>query len=108
MAEDGAQAVCAYESSRFDLVLMDMQMPVMDGLAAARAIRAFEAQTGLPRIPILAMTANAMGHHIRACEEAGMDGHISKPLQTERLYAALAAAVQAAPDQPDTAARDVA
>jgi signal transduction histidine kinase/AmiR/NasT family two-component response regulator len=107
MAEDGAQAVTAYEGGRFDLVLMDMQMPVMDGLAAARAIRAFEAQAGLPRTPILAMTANAMGHHIRACEEAGMDGHVSKPLQTERLYAALAEAVRT-PAAQRPASRDVA
>jgi signal transduction histidine kinase/AmiR/NasT family two-component response regulator len=107
MAEDGAQALSAYETGRFDLILMDMQMPVMDGLAAARAIRSLELQAGLPRIPILAMTANAMGHHIRACEEAGMDGHISKPLQTERLYAALAAAVQPSPAATE-ATRDVA
>ena len=96
MVDDGAQAVQAYIRAEFDLVLLDMQMPVLDGPDAARAIRALEAETGLTRKPILALTANALPHHIEACRTAGMDGHVAKPLQAQALYAAIAEALEPA------------
>ncbi len=79
-------AECAGEP--FDIVLMDMQMPEMDGLAAARAIREAEAESGT-HVPIVALTANALERDRNACIDAGMDDYLSKPLQLEALRAAL-------------------
>ncbi len=86
-AENGRQAVEMFSASgehTFDLVFMDIQMPIMDGFAASRAIRA------LPRsdsrtVPIVAMTANAFVEDIRACEEAGMNAHVAKPISPQQL-----------------------
>jgi PAS domain S-box-containing protein len=83
--ENGAEALAAVEAQAFDLVLMDMQMPVMDGLTAIRAIRAREAEQGQGRIPIYVLTANAMPEHITASQIAGADGHLSKPILAEDL-----------------------
>ncbi len=99
MVDDGAQAVQAYVRAEFDLVLLDMQMPVLDGPDAARAIRALEAETGLARKPILALTANALPHHIEVCRAAGMDGHVAKPLQAQALYAAIAEVLEPAQER---------
>ncbi|MDO9283469.1 MAG: response regulator, partial [Aquabacterium sp.] len=85
IADDGAQAVEQVLARRPDLVLMDMQMPVMDGLAATRALRA-RLGRGLP---IVAMTANAFGEDRAACLDAGMNDHVAKPVDAEDLYAAL-------------------
>jgi signal transduction histidine kinase len=98
MVGDGSAALEAYACGGFDLVLLDMQMPVMDGPDAARAIRAHEAAHGLSRTPILALTANALAHHVLACREAGMDGHVAKPLQAAALYAAIAEALDGSPE----------
>ena len=87
LAGDGRQAVQLATQHHYDLVLMDMQMPVMDGLAATRALRAMPRHA---RTPILAMTANAFGDDRRACLDAGMDDHIAKPVDPELLYAVLA------------------
>ena len=79
----------------YDRVLMDLHMPGMDGLEATRRIRAIEAESGTPRTPILALTANASAEDRDACLAAGMDGFLVKPLERERLAYALAAARRA-------------
>ena len=95
LAADGAQAVdlaTGHGSALPDLILMDVQMPGMDGLAATRAIRALlepANPAARRRLPILAMTANAFGEDRQACLDAGMDDHIAKPVDPERLYATL-------------------
>jgi CheY-like chemotaxis protein len=86
LVEDGAQAVAAAASGVFDLILMDVQMPVMDGPEAVRRIRALETGSGR-RTPILALTANAMNHHAQEYSDAGMDGMVSKPIRVPQLLA---------------------
>jgi signal transduction histidine kinase/CheY-like chemotaxis protein len=90
MASDGAQAVAAFDDGPWDLILMDVQMPKMDGLAATRAIRTREAQAGAAPTPIIALTANAMSHQLEGYRAAGMTGVLAKPIEVARLYAALA------------------
>ncbi len=75
--------------NRFDLILMDMQMPQMDGLAATRAIRATERQNGSTPIPIIALTANARIEDVKASQEAGCTAHLSKPISKEKLVGAI-------------------
>ncbi|MBU1347931.1 MAG: response regulator [Alphaproteobacteria bacterium] len=97
--ENGQEAVDAFAGGGFDLVLMDMQMPVMDGLSATRAIRALEVEHGWPRTALLMLTANAMAEHVAAGRAAGADGHLAKPITTETLFTAIGAALDAvAPD----------
>lgn len=79
LAADGAEGVALAQTGRFDLILMDMQMPVMDGIAATCAIRSAEAPDG-PKARIVAMTANASDSDRRLCLEAGMDGFVAKPV----------------------------
>ena len=79
VAKNGTQAVDAYTNSAFDIVLMDCHMPEMDGFEATRKIRQIERQTNLKRIPIIALTANAMQQDREECLNAGMDDHLSKP-----------------------------
>ncbi|MBS0412368.1 MAG: response regulator, partial [Proteobacteria bacterium] len=105
MAEDGAQAVAAWEAGAFDVILMDMQMPGLDGLGATRRIREMEAQRGLGRTPILIVSANAMPEHVAAGREAGADGHLAKPLSAQALFKALA---ELADDGGATAAPELA
>ena len=88
-AENGAVAVDMVRSERVDLVLMDCQMPVMDGYAAAQHIRAREARLGLQRVPIVAMTANAFDEDIGRAYDAGMDAHLAKPYTRAQLRAVL-------------------
>ncbi len=95
MATSGAAAIESWLAARaagtpHDRVLMDLHMPGMDGLEATRQIRAIEAETNAPRTPILALTANASAEDREACLAAGMDGFLVKPLDRDRLAAALA------------------
>jgi CheY-like chemotaxis protein len=92
LAQNGLEAVDALASGlRFDIVLMDMQMPVMGGLEATRRIRQMEADWGWPRVRIVAMTANAMQGDREACISAGMDDYLSKPIHAPALEALLQA-----------------
>jgi len=84
-AEDGAQAVSALEQQRVDLVLMDIQMPVLDGYEATRQARERETRLRLPRVPIVALTANAFDEDAAHAMAAGMDAHLSKPYSREQL-----------------------
>ncbi|MCH2222621.1 MAG: response regulator, partial [Dechloromonas sp.] len=90
LAENGEVALAAVARERFAAILMDMQMPLMDGIEATRAIRSLEATEGLPRTPIIAMTANAMQRDRQRCLDAGMDDYISKPIRADQLYEHLA------------------
>ena len=88
-APDGRAAVRSYETAaaEIDLILMDVSMPEMDGYEATRAIRSFEEQQGLQRVPIVGLTARAMKSDRRRCLEAGMDDYLSKPVQRRDLIA---------------------
>ena len=84
-AQSGEQAIAAVRDRVYDLVLMDVHMPGMDGLAATRAIRAMLGETAAP--PIVAMTADVLPEHVTACLDAGMQGHLAKPIDIPRLHA---------------------
>ena len=86
---DGRQAVDTWEQGSYDLILMDCQMPEMDGYEATRTIRARETERSLPATPIIAMTANAMEGDREACLDAGMNDYLSKPLNIEKFMALL-------------------
>ena len=83
---DGREAVAMAQANDYALILMDMLMPELDGLAATRAIRALP---GHAAVPIVAMTANAFESDKRACLDAGMNDHITKPVDPNRFYATL-------------------
>jgi len=100
--ENGALAVEAFRTRRFDVILMDMQMPVMDGLTAIRQIRGIEAASGAARTPILSLTANAMPEHVDASFAAGADDHLTKPISAPGLIATIEAVTAAPPaDAPE-------
>ena len=86
VADNGKIAVNMVRSKDYDIVLMDMQMPVMDGIEATRIIRA---DSRFDQLPIVAMTANAMAADRDRCLEAGMNDHIAKPIDPDQLFGAL-------------------
>jgi len=86
---DGAQALEAWRREPWDLILMDAQMPVMDGIEATRRIRAEEAGSGRLRTPIIALTANALSHQVAEYVACGMDQVVAKPLEVSRLVEAM-------------------
>lgn len=94
MVEDGLQAVNAWASGRFDIVLLDISMPVMDGTTALRKIRDQEAASGAPEVPIIAVTANAMSHQIAEFLMSGFDSCLSKPVDLSSLAKAIQSLVR--------------
>ena len=88
VASNGHEAISLWETQPFDMVLMDVQMPIMDGLEATAEIRARESKTGA-HMPIIAVTANAMSGDREICLAAGMDGYVSKPIRTDELFEVL-------------------
>jgi CheY-like chemotaxis protein len=108
VVDDGRTVLEAVERQRYDLILMDCQMPEVDGFTATRQIRRRETIEG-GRVPIVAMTANAMKGDRERCIQAGMDDYLSKPIQVEALYALLMrylpdSAAPAAPPAPEAPA----
>ena len=97
VVDNGQLAVEAWETGDWDVILMDIQMPVMDGLTATAHIRRQELVSGRARTPIVALTANAMSHQVEQYIAAGMDGHVAKPIQASDLFEALTRA--AVPDE---------
>ncbi|MFN3511533.1 MAG: ATP-binding protein [Phenylobacterium sp.] len=102
--ENGEQACEAFAADAFDLVLMDMQMPVMDGLTATRAIRRWEAARALSPTPVVMLTANALPEHQAASLEAGADLHMTKPIEASKLFAVLREVAQGHPRRRETLA----
>ena len=99
--EDGLAAVEAFAAGAYDAVLMDMQMPGMDGLTATRAIREHERSRGLAPTPIFMLTANALAEHLEASRRAGADRHLTKPITADELLSALADLKPRAPREPE-------
>jgi signal transduction histidine kinase/ActR/RegA family two-component response regulator len=93
---DGRQAVDAWRVGGYDLILMDIQMPVLDGIDASREIRSIETAERRKRTPIVALTANALTYQVDEYMAAGMDGHVAKPIEIAKLYEAISATLNAA------------
>ena len=89
VADNGLEAINAYQEGQFDIILMDVQMPLMDGLEATATIRQLEQHSG-KRVPIIAMTASAMQGDRERCLDAGMDGYIAKPIEMQELLETVA------------------
>jgi CheY-like chemotaxis protein len=104
VVENGAECVEAWQAGTWDVILMDVQMPIMDGPSATRAIRELEAQTGRPRTPIVALSANAMSHQVSEYLAVGMDGHVSKPIEAAKLFEAIEEALEIADEEGVAAA----
>lgn len=94
VVDDGVEAVEAWEHDVWDLILMDVQMPRMDGPTATRRLREREIETGRPRTPVIALTANVMSYQVAEYMKAGMDACVAKPLQLTELLDAMRAALQ--------------
>jgi signal transduction histidine kinase/GAF domain-containing protein/ActR/RegA family two-component response regulator len=93
LVENGRDAVEAWRAGQFDMILMDLHMPVMDGIEATRAIRRLEVQSDIVRTPIIALSANVFMDQVDGCIAAGMDGHVAKPIDLSALQAAMEAAL---------------
>jgi signal transduction histidine kinase/ActR/RegA family two-component response regulator len=105
VVDNGEQAVKAWEDGEWDVILMDVQMPVMDGITATSIIRNREADLDRARTPIIALTANAMSHQVDQYMTAGMDGHVAKPIQAAELFEALTRAAVPPQAKPGGGAR---
>lgn len=97
-ATDGLEAIQAYKTGHYDLVLMDVQMPNLDGLSASRQIRAYEIQEAIQRTPIIALTASVLERDHKAAKLSGMDGFIAKPLDWKKVYAEITNVLHQSPD----------
>jgi CheY-like chemotaxis protein len=102
VANNGKEAIATLASQKFDVVLMDVEMPEMDGLEATAVIRVKEKQTG-KHVPIIAMTAHAMKGDRERCLEAGMDAYVSKPIRARQLFETLESVLGAAASNRDSA-----
>ena len=96
IVSDGKEAVEAWRVGTYDLILMDIQMPIMDGITAATEIRKAEGASGRRRTPIVALTANALTHQVEEYLAAGMDAHVAKPIEIAKLYDAISSVLNAA------------
>jgi signal transduction histidine kinase/ActR/RegA family two-component response regulator len=103
IVDNGALALDLLKTERFDIVLMDMQMPELDGLSATAMLRAFELEAGLPRTPVIMLTANALDEHIRASHDAGADLHLSKPIHAMALIESIVQAIAVRDGEPGIA-----
>jgi two-component system sensor histidine kinase/response regulator len=107
LAEDGQQAIACWQQQPMDLILMDAQMPVLDGLAATAEIRRQEAAAGQgTHVPIVAMTARTMKGDREACLAAGMDDYVSKPIRRQELQLAIARAASGQSPPPSQAGKE--
>ena len=84
-ASNGEEALASIKAQPYDLVLMDCEMPIMDGFEATARLRAWEASEGRPRTPVVALTAHILSEHRERAREAGMDGHMAKPVEMSQL-----------------------
>jgi CheY-like chemotaxis protein len=100
---DGAEAIEAEAAGAYDLILMDLHMPNVDGLTATRTIRASEAQRGAGRTPIVALTADALAEHVAASRAAGADFHLAKPIKPDALIDVLVDILNSRDEAPDAA-----
>jgi PAS domain S-box-containing protein len=98
-AENGAVAVEKFKTDTYDVVLMDIEMPVMDGYMATRAIRAIESESGRRRVPIIALTASVLVEALKKARDAGCDAHVAKPVKKAVLLAAIQKAIGEAKDR---------
>ncbi len=100
MAEDGKEALDRLASESFEVILMDCQMPVMDGYQATTRLREIERATGKPRTPVIALTANAFSGDVERCLAAGMDDHLAKPFVIEQLHTIIKRWMPTGPVEP--------
>ena len=98
-AENGLEGVRAFQTQSFDVVLMDLQMPVMDGYTATREIRAFESSQGQRRTPVIVVSANVRPEDMTASKAAGADRHLGKPVDVTGLFTAISEAMSEAETQ---------
>jgi CheY-like chemotaxis protein len=96
-AENGAVAVEKFERNRYDIILMDIQMPEMDGYTSVMRIREVEKARGLARTPVIALTASVLDEAVGRTREVGCDAYVTKPVRRERLIAAIRELVQPEP-----------
>jgi signal transduction histidine kinase len=99
-AENGAVAVKKFQQNRYDVILMDIQMPEVDGYTAVLRIREWERARGLTRTPIIALTASVLGEAVERTRQVGCDAFVTKPVRHERLIAAIGEVIDARPDTP--------